>query len=121
MKARRVFVVGESLFAETLVKMLAGAESIEVIGSAPTLKAALPLIETGQPHAVIVASAGEIPAATGEFLSVHLDLPIICADLSMNHVRVITSQRIAARSDNLIKAIRRLPARRPKRKLSSQT
>ena len=112
MKARKVFIVGDSLFAETLAQMLGAVNSdtITVIGSAPTLEAALPLLKTQQPDAVIVASASELPAETlSQFLSVHPTLSILCADLGTHDVQVITRRRVAARSDDLIKAIRRLP------------
>ena len=113
MKTHRVFIVGDSLFAETLGQILVAAEGIEVIGSAPTPEAALPLLETQLPEAVIVANVGETPPTfVSQFLSLYPSLPIICADFSMNEVRIITSRRIAARSDDLIKVIRSLPTRR---------
>lgn len=51
MKGRRGCIVGDSLFAETLTQTLhaAGADTIEVIGSAATLEAALPLAITRGP------------------------------------------------------------------------
>jgi DNA-binding NarL/FixJ family response regulator len=112
MKTRKVFVVGDSLFAETLAQLLGAVNSntIKVIGCAPTLEAAAPLLKTQQPDAVIVASASELPAeALSQFLSVHPTLAILCADLGTNDVQVMTRQRVATRSDDLIKAIRRLP------------
>ena len=114
MKARRVFIVGDSLFAETLTRTLraAGADAIEVIGSAPTPEAALPLLKTQPADAVIVAGIGQTPAETlSQFMSEQPDLAILCADLNTNEVEVISKRRVAARSDDLIKAIRRLPAR----------
>jgi hypothetical protein len=61
---------------------------------------------------VIVASVGETPPAfISQLLSVYPGLSIICADLNTNEVQIITSRRIAARSDDLIKAIRNLPGR----------
>jgi hypothetical protein len=89
--------------------MLTNAAAVEVIGSAPTL----PLLKTQRPEAVIVADVDEIPAATiSQFLAIYPDLPIICADLNTNEIRVITSHRVTVRSDDLPKAIRRLPSRR---------
>jgi len=115
MKSRRVLIVGDSLFAETLTRTLraASADAIEVIGSVPTPEAALPLLMTHQADAVIVAGIGQMPAATlSQLMSEQHDLAIISADLNTNDVQVITKRRVAARSDDLIKAIRRLPARR---------
>ena len=112
MKTHRVFIVGDSLFAETLRQILTATEGIDVIGSAPTPEAALPLLKTQLPDAVIVANVEEtLPAFVSQFLSVYPGLPIICADLNTDEVQIITSRRIAARSDDLIKVIRSLPAR----------
>ena len=62
---------------------------------------------------MIVAGIGQTPAATlSQFMSEQPDLAIISADLNTNDVQIITKRRVAARSDDLIKAIRRLPVRR---------
>jgi chemotaxis response regulator CheB len=115
METRRVFIVGDSLFAETLVQTLGIANpAVEMAGSAPTPEAAMPLIKTKRPDAVVVAkaSAGEPPSAVfGQFLAAYPDLPIIYADLSANDVQVITSQRVGARSSDLLAAIAELPKR----------
>jgi DNA-binding NarL/FixJ family response regulator len=115
MKSRRVLIVGDSLFAETLTRMLreANADAIEVIGSAPTPAAALPLLKTHPADAVIVAGIGQTPVETlSQFMSEQPDLAIISADLNTHDVQVITHRRVAARRDDLIKVILRLPARR---------
>jgi DNA-binding NarL/FixJ family response regulator len=117
MKTRRVCIVGDSLFAETLGQMLAGAQAVEVVGLAATPEAALPVIEMQHPDAVIVAGVGKAPpGAVSQFLSVYPDLTVICTDLDTDEVRVISSQWVAARSDDLIKAIHHLPARRKRRR-----
>jgi DNA-binding NarL/FixJ family response regulator len=59
MKIRRVCIVGDSLFAETLGQMLAGAPAVEVVGAASTPEAALPVLEMQHPDAVIVAGVGK--------------------------------------------------------------
>jgi DNA-binding NarL/FixJ family response regulator len=113
METRRVFIVGHSLFAEALARTLT-SDAVEVSGSAPTPEAAIPLIKAQRPDAVIVAnaSADETPPATfGQFLAAYPDLPIIYADLSTDDVQVITSQRLSARSSDLLAAIAALPKR----------
>lgn len=115
MDGRRVFIVGDSLLAEGLAQMLAsyaGVGAVEVIGSAPTLEVALPLLKVKRPDVVIVAGTDE--AATtifGPLLTTHSDLPIIRADPNADKVQVITSQRIDARSSDLLAAIAALPKR----------
>ncbi len=113
MKTRKVFVIGDSLFAETLTRMLASAGTVRVVGSAPTPEAALPLLATCRPDAVIVAGESELSTlAFGQVLTAHPDLPVIRADLSMDSVQVITSQRIGTRPSDLLAAVAGLPKRR---------
>ena len=112
-KTRKVFVIGDSLFAETLTRMLASAGTVRVVGSAPTPEAALPLLATCRPDAVIVAGESELSTlAFGQVLTAHPDLPVIRADLSMDSVQVITSQRIGTRPSDLLAAVAGLPKRR---------
>ena len=115
MDMHRVFIVGDSLFAETLAQTLAGdasKDTIEVIGSAPTIEATLPLLKIKNPDAVIVTSPDK--AATAIFdpiLAAYPDLPIIHADPGADNVQVITSQRVGTRSSDLLAAIAALPKR----------
>jgi len=112
-KTRKVFVIGDSLFAESLTRMLANAGTVRVVGSAPTPQAALPLLATSHPDAVIVAGENDMSTMTfGPVLTAYPDLPVICADLNMDNVRVITSQRIGARASDLLAAVAGLPKRR---------
>ncbi len=60
MQPHRVFVVGSSLFAETLAQILGNSRTVTVIGTAPTPEVALPTFETEYPEAVIVAGPVEI-------------------------------------------------------------
>jgi hypothetical protein len=90
----------------------AGVEAVEMIGFAPTLETALPLLRAKQPDAVIVAGIDEAATAVfGPLLVTYPDLPIICADLSTDSVQVITSQRVEAHMSDLLAAILALPKR----------
>mgnify|MGYP001580345536 CR=1 FL=1 len=113
MEARRVLVVGDSLFAEALTQTLAKT-AVEIVGSAPTPEAALALLKTKCPDAVIIANASAdptMPTVFGQFLAAYPDLPIICANLSANDIQVITSQRVGTRGSDLLAAITALPKR----------
>lgn len=113
MKRRKVFLIGDSLFAETLGRMLATARTVRIIGSAPTPESALPLLATCRPEAVIVAGGNVMSsAAVGQLLTRYPDLPVICANLSMDNVQVITSHRISARTSDLLAAVAQLPRRK---------
>jgi hypothetical protein len=112
MKRRTVIIVGDSLFAETLSQMLAQSDRVEVAACVPTPEAALPVITTQQPDAVIVAEADRVGTADyGQLLAIQPDLPIIRADLNADSVQIITSHRIGTRPADLITALTELPER----------
>ncbi len=111
METRRVIIIGDTLFAETLTPIL-NTDAVEVIGAAPTFAAALALLKTKIIDAVIIASAGPEPAdVVGQCLAAFPGLPLIRADLDATDVQLITSQRIGARTADLLKTITALPRR----------
>jgi DNA-binding NarL/FixJ family response regulator len=112
MNMYQLLIVGKSLYAEALGRMLANQESLTVIGIAPTTEVAIELLRTEHPDAVIMAGAGETAqAAVGPLLSEYPDLIIFSANLDANHVQVITSERIDARLSELLAAITASPKR----------
>src|SRR3990170_2571282 len=108
---RRVFIVGDSLFAESLASLLGKSRGIEVVGSAPTPQAAIPQLAAACPDAAIVAAAGETSAALGQMLAAFPDLPIIRADLAEDRVQVVTSHEVGTRASQLLDVIQALPGR----------
>ena len=113
MEARTVFVVGDSLFADALKQTLAD-NSVEILGSAPTPEAALPLLSARGPDAVILANASAdptLPAVVGQFLAAYPDLPIICANFGVNAIQVVSSHQVGTHSSDLLAAISALPKR----------
>lgn len=112
MELRKVFVVGDSLFAETLIEVLGLSENVTIIGTAPTAEESLTLLERLSPDAVIVAVADEnIMVAFAPILVANPNLPIIHTDINTNQVQVITNQSIDADISNLLAAIAALPGR----------
>jgi chemotaxis response regulator CheB len=113
MKTRRLFIIGDSLFAETLTQMLSREASVRIIGSAPSPNAALPMLSACQTDAVVVAGENEMSTlAFGQLLAAYPDLPVICADLSRDVVQVITSHRIGTHTSDLLAAVAELPKRK---------
>ncbi len=107
---RSVFIVGDSLFAEGIIQTLTVSEDIDVIGSAPTIEAALSLLKANCPDAVIIADTGEATTATfSPILTTYPNLSIIHADPGADNVQVITSQRVGTRKSDLLAAIADLP------------
>lgn len=109
----RVFVVGDSLFAESVAELLEHSPALVVVGVAATVAAALVRLDDCQPDLVIVLSSGAGNGIDlGPLLSRYPDLPILRADLNVNDVRIFRSQRVDARLADLMAAIQALPTRR---------
>ena len=113
MELRNVFVIGDSLFAHTLIQSLGGSENVAVIGTAPTPEDALPMLKEQNLDAVIMAAADEnVVVDFAPILIENPELAIIRADLSTKQMQVITNQSIDARISDLLSAIADLPKRK---------
>lgn len=110
MENRSVLIVGDSLFAETLNQMLVGSGCVTVIGTAPTVQAALLILALHRPDAVIVAGDAD-SAIFAQLLSLQPDIALLCAGLNDNRVQVFSSQYIDASVSNLLATIAALPRR----------
>ena len=109
----RVLVIGSSLFAETLVGLLAEVPEISVVAEADTLQTALSMLKSTCPDVLIVADS-VATSAGNELVGLvvtHPNLPLIRADLNTNTVQVITSRSISARRDDLLAVLSDLPQR----------
>jgi len=108
----RVVIVGKSLFAEALAQMLTNyGAAIEIVAITPTVEAAQSEIAIADLDAVIITDPIDT-AAFGLLLALYPDLPIISTHPDTDEIQVITSQRVSARSSNLLAAISALPKRR---------
>ena len=104
----RVFLIGDSLFTETLAQMLAEAESVQVVGTAvSTVLDKTAVIQT-TPHVIIIADSGQQQEISTTLLTHFPGTPIINADLNRDYVQVITSRRVGTRRADLLTAIRAL-------------
>ncbi len=102
----RVFIVGDSLFAEGIARTLMSCEAVIVIDIAATVESALPALEAKKLDAIIVAGPDTISTTNiGPFLAAHPNLTIIRADLSSDKVQIITSRCIQARTADLLAAM----------------
>lgn len=112
MSAHRVFVLGESLFADTIIQLLGRYEQICPLGTAKSIEAALRKDPTLAPDVFIIAEPAAGPGqdltALGEAFP---DVPVICADLRTNVLRVFSPVQLQARAGDLIAAITALPQR----------
>ena len=106
---RRVLLVGDSLFADTLQQMLACSGEIEVVGVCTAPDKLAPCIAAGSPDAVLVAGAVEPNLYVDAYLRMRCELPVIYATLSDDHLTVFTSRRVKAAQSQLLAAIGALP------------
>ncbi len=107
---RQVFIIGDSLFAESLTQLLVSSATVVVAGVAPDVDEALPQLHSLHPDAVIMAGTDTGHRAGFGPLSALLPaLPIIYADLKDDYVQVITSRRIGTHYTDLLAAIQSLP------------
>lgn len=112
MEPHTVIIIGDSLFAETLTQMLLNIGLVNVLGCVRSPEAALKLLATVRPDAVILAAADQqLAADCGRLLVTQPDLPIISADLNAPNVQVITSHCIGTRTADLLTALAELPKR----------
>ncbi len=100
-----VFIIGDSLFTETLVRMLTDAPEIKIVGTAPSLAQALMAVPECIPHMIILAAGSPSQDTFGSILAAYPELAIICADLTLDYLQVITSRRIAASRRDLLATI----------------
>ncbi|RMH01886.1 MAG: hypothetical protein D6706_01025 [Chloroflexi bacterium] len=110
MQECRVFIVGDSLFTDTLAQMLTNAENIRVTGTAVLSQRALPetAIIQAQPQIIIMAISNTQKSSqelTAVLLSRFPDIPIIHTSLNQDYIQIITSRRIKARHTDLLTAI----------------
>ncbi len=108
-----IFIIGEKLFAETLIRMLVESGQVVIIGTAPTVSDALSCLGKEPPDAVIIVGV-EKPglAALDLLLEACPSTPILSTNLSDDSVQVYTHQRLNARFSTLLEAITQLPLRR---------
>lgn len=113
MEIRRVFIVGDTLFAETLANLLAGDATIQLAGTANSLDEALPQLKPCHPDTVIVAGVERVPDASfAHFLVEYPDVPILCTDLGTNDVQLVVNRRISVHNTgDLLAIIAALPKR----------
>jgi hypothetical protein len=113
MEKRRIFIVGDTLFAETLVALLAHNPDIEIVGVSADLENIQPALKTGLPDALIYTrGAMDSDSAFTQILTNNPELPLLCADLSSNAIQIIHSRHISIHSSNeLLAALAELPKR----------
>lgn len=113
MAKRRVFIIGDTLFAETLTRTLANSGSVKVIGTACCIADAFAVLKTQIVDALIVTEINaNVTTELAQLLAAFPDLPILRADLNTDNIQIITSHQINARRADLLAALADLPKRK---------
>ena len=105
----KALIIGDSLFGEAVAQLLGQHSAVVVACVTATVASALAEIPNCQPDLLIVLNDA---FDLCPMLTDYPDLPIVRADLSADDLRIIRSQRIGARTEDLLAAIQALPTRR---------
>lgn len=102
----RVFLVGNTLFAESVELLLQTSGVFSAVERFETLPVAISSIQLSPPNVLILAdvdtttSKGDTP-----FLPICPDIPVICTDSNSAYLKIITTSHVNASLDNLIGTI----------------
>jgi DNA-binding NarL/FixJ family response regulator len=105
----RVYIVGHSLFADTLLQMLSESGQIEVLGLLDSIDCLPASIDNERPDAVIVADTRDRCLSAQLCLRIRSDIPIIYTTLEDDYLTIFTTRRVKAAQSDLLAAIATLP------------
>ncbi|MFZ5808467.1 MAG: hypothetical protein ACOY16_04215 [Chloroflexota bacterium] len=99
MEVQRIFLVGDSLFAETMMQLFTQETNVQVIGISSSLSQAATWLSRTKPDMVIVAGSSNLSdTALTQLLLTHPALPVLLMNLSNTEILLIFSQRVPAHS-----------------------
>ena len=97
-----VFLVGNTLFAESVAIMLQASEVFRTVERFETLPVAMEPIQFSPPDVLILADVDTITSkGDTSFLPIFLDIPVICIDSDSTYMKLITTTHITASLSNL--------------------
>jgi len=101
-----VFLVGNTLFAESVAIMLQASEVFRTVERFETLSVAIAPIQFSPPDVLILADVDTITSkGDTSFLQICPDIPVICIDSDSTDMKLITTTHITASLSNLIGTI----------------
>jgi len=102
----RVFLIGNTLLAESVAQMLQASGAFNAVERFETLSVVMASIQISPPDILILADV-DTTASQGEtsFLLIYPDIPVICIDSDNTYMKLITTIHIPASSSNLIETI----------------
>ncbi len=114
MDQHRIFVIGDSLFADSVTATMRHVDTVHVVGTAPSIEAIDSWLSLNHLDLIIVAgTTGEDSSADfGSLVARFPHLPIIRTTLNTDQIQITTSQCVGARLSDLLEVIATLPKRR---------
>lgn len=107
-----VLILGDSLLADGIARMLSSDQHVQVAGIASNAQEALATLARSVVDALIViGTSGELTSRYLPVLTRYPNLPILHGDVSTTTIHVIIRRSIEARLDQLLAAIELLPLR----------
>ena len=106
MEEIRVFLIGNTLFAESVTLLLQASKVFNAVERFETLLLAATLIQVSPPDVLILADM-DTAVLKGDmaFLLIYPDFPVICIESDSNLMKIITTKHITADLTNLIGTI----------------
>ena len=108
---RRVLLVSDSLFADTLRQTLSNSDAVVIVGYCTAPEQLPASIAASNPDAVLVVGAEQSQGYADAYLRLHCELPIIYTALDDDHMTIFTSRRVKAAQSQLMAALTALPDR----------
>lgn len=113
MPVANVYLIGTTIFAESLSHMLEESGEIRIVGVAASLSKAVEDQRLSHADVILITEPSQDPnERILSFLESQKDIPVIYTDLQRESIQVITSVSYRARVKDLKDAILSLPKRR---------
>lgn len=106
MEGIRVFIVGNSLFADNVAHVLRASETVKYVDCFHTIVEAFYSIDTNPPHVLIFADVDtSMLVGNTPFLVICPDIPVIYTDHKSNILKLIITTHVSARLTDLVNAV----------------
>jgi hypothetical protein len=107
---RRLFILGQTMLADGMIRLLAGNQKVIIVGYGSTLESALPYLENNQVDMLVIAGLSEMfEEAVGELGRQYFNVSILYANPDRNYMEIFSVKRVATRYADLSAAIEALP------------
>ena len=108
----RILIIGSSLLTNGVLRLLKEDPRFALQGCVETVDEALKAMGSMAVDALVVMGTdNQTTMRVCPVIAQYPDIPILRADISQNHIQLVTSQNIEANPDNLLTVLAALPRR----------